>query len=74
MFDLPGMTGVSEVVNEEAVSGNAEPLMIYQDLKEKACLIFIFMFFKIANLFIWWNGQTIGTFLYTKFWCICWWR
>ena len=35
MFDLPGMTGVSEVVvNEEAVS-NAEPLMIYQDLKEK---------------------------------------
>ena len=36
MFDLPGMTGVSEVVvNEETVSGNAEPLMIYQDLKEK---------------------------------------
>tara|TARA_Y100000766_G_scaffold282526_1_gene296019 strand:+ start:648 stop:1901 length:1254 start_codon:yes stop_codon:yes gene_type:complete len=36
MFDLPGMTGVSEVVvNEEAVSGNAEPLMIYQDLKDK---------------------------------------
>ena len=36
MFDLPGMTGISEVVvNEEAVSGNAEPLMIYQDLKEK---------------------------------------
>ena len=36
MFNLPGMTGVSEVVvNEEAVSGNAEPLMIYQDLKEK---------------------------------------
>ncbi len=36
MFDLPGMTGVSEVVvNEEAVSGNAEPLIIYQDLKEK---------------------------------------
>ena len=25
------------------------------------------MFSKIANLFIWWNGQTIGTFLYTKF-------
>ena len=25
------------------------------------------MFFKIANLFIWWNGQTIGTFIYTKF-------
>ena len=36
MFDLPGMSGVSEVVvNEEAVSGNAEPLLIYQDLKEK---------------------------------------
>ena len=36
MFDLPGMTGVSEVVvNEEVVNGNAEPLMIYQDLKEK---------------------------------------
>ena len=36
MFDLPGMTGVSEVVvNEEVVSGNAEPLLIYQDLKEK---------------------------------------
>ena len=36
MFDLPGMNGVSEVVvNEEAVSGNAEPLLIYQDLKEK---------------------------------------
>ena len=36
MFELPGMTGVSEVVvNEESVNGNAEPLMIYQDLKEK---------------------------------------
>ena len=36
MFDLPGMNGVSEVVvNEEAVNGNAEPLHIYQDLKEK---------------------------------------
>ena len=36
MFDLPGMTGVSKVVvNEEAVNGNAEPLLIYQDLKEK---------------------------------------
>ena len=36
MFDLPGMNGVSEVVvNEEAVNGNAEPLLIYQDLKEK---------------------------------------
>ena len=28
MFDLPGMNGVSEVVNEEAVNGNAEPLHI----------------------------------------------
>ena len=36
MFDLPGMNGVSEVVvNEEAVNGNAEPLLIYQDVKEK---------------------------------------
>ncbi len=36
MFDLPGMNGVSEVVvNEESVAGNAEPLLIYQDLKEK---------------------------------------
>ncbi len=36
MFDLPGMNGVSEVVvNEEAVNGNAEPLLLYQDLKEK---------------------------------------
>ena len=36
MFDLPGMSGISEVVvNEEAVTGNAEPLLIYQDLKEK---------------------------------------
>ena len=40
MFDLPGMNGVSEVVvNEEAVNGNAEPLHIYQDLKEEASLI-----------------------------------
>ena len=36
MFDLPGISGVTEVVvNEEAVNGNAEPLMIYEDLKEK---------------------------------------
>ena len=36
MFDLPAMTGVSEVVvNEEAVLGNSEPLLIYEDLKEK---------------------------------------
>ena len=25
------------------------------------------MISKIANLFIWWNGQTIGTIIYTKF-------
>ena len=25
------------------------------------------MISKFANLFIWWNGQTIGTFMYTKF-------
>ena len=24
------------------------------------------MILKLANLFIWWNGQTIGTFIYTK--------
>ena len=36
MFDLPAMSGVSEVVvNEEAVLGNSEPLLIYEDLKEK---------------------------------------
>ena len=36
MFDLPAMSGVSEVVvNEESVLGNADPLLIYEDLKEK---------------------------------------
>ena len=25
------------------------------------------MISKISNLFIWWNGQTIGTKIYTKF-------
>jgi len=36
MFYLPAMSGVSEiVVNEEAVLGNADPLLIYEDLKEK---------------------------------------
>ncbi len=25
------------------------------------------MISKISNLFIWWNGQTIGTLIYTKF-------
>ncbi len=36
MFDLPGMSSVSEVVvNEESINGKAEPLLIYQDLKEE---------------------------------------
>ena len=36
MFELPAMSGVSEVVvNEETVLGNSEPLLIYEDLKEK---------------------------------------
>ena len=25
------------------------------------------MISKISNIFIWWSGQTIGTYLYTKF-------
>ncbi len=25
------------------------------------------MILKLSNLFIWWNGQTLGTFIYTKF-------
>ncbi|MFP4275141.1 MAG: ATP-dependent Clp protease ATP-binding subunit ClpX, partial [Paracoccaceae bacterium] len=38
MFELPGMEGVSEVVvNEEAVTSDAKPLMIYaEDKKESA--------------------------------------
>ncbi len=37
MFELPGMDNVVEVVvNEEAISGDAEPLMIYSDSKEQA--------------------------------------
>ncbi|MEO0485673.1 MAG: ATP-dependent Clp protease ATP-binding subunit ClpX [Pseudomonadota bacterium] len=37
MFDLPGLDSVSEVVvNEEAVSAEAAPLMIYADAKEPA--------------------------------------
>jgi len=37
MFELPGMDNVVEVVvNEEAISGDAEPLMIYADSKEQA--------------------------------------
>ncbi|SIO04445.1 ATP-dependent Clp protease ATP-binding subunit ClpX [Rhodovulum sp. ES.010] len=36
MFDLPGMEGVEEVVvNEEAVSVDAAPLMIYADQKKE---------------------------------------
>ena len=37
MFDLPGLDNVVEVVvNEEAIMGDAEPLMIYADSKEQA--------------------------------------
>ena len=37
MFDLPGMDNVDEVVvNEEAVTSDAAPLMIYADSDEKA--------------------------------------
>jgi len=36
MFDLPGLENVDEVVvNEEVVSGDAKPLMIYADRKEE---------------------------------------
>ena len=35
MFDLPGLSGVAEVVvNEETVIGQSAPLLIYEDLKE----------------------------------------
>ena len=35
MFDLPGMTGVEEIViNREVVEGRASPLMIYADRRE----------------------------------------
>ena len=37
MFELPGLDGVVEVVvNEEAITGDGEPLMIYADSKEQA--------------------------------------
>jgi len=37
MFELPGLDNVVEVVvNEEAISGDGEPLMIYADSKEQA--------------------------------------
>ncbi|WP_172296724.1 ATP-dependent Clp protease ATP-binding subunit ClpX [Pseudoruegeria sp. HB172150] len=36
MFDLPGMDGVEEVVvNEEAVSSDSQPLMIYSEQQKK---------------------------------------
>ncbi|MDE0590064.1 ATP-dependent Clp protease ATP-binding subunit ClpX [Halocynthiibacter sp. C4] len=36
MFDLPGLTEVKEVVvNEEAVKGEAAPLLVYEDAKEE---------------------------------------
>ncbi|HAR50915.1 MAG TPA: ATP-dependent Clp protease ATP-binding subunit ClpX, partial [Roseovarius nubinhibens] len=36
MFELPGLEGVEEVVvNEEAVSSEAAPLMIYADAKKE---------------------------------------
>ena len=35
MFDLPGLSGVAEVVvNEETITGQSSPLLIYQDRKE----------------------------------------
>ena len=35
MFDLPGLSGVAEVVvNEETITGQSAPLLIYQDRKE----------------------------------------
>ena len=37
MFDLPGMDDVDEVVvNEEAATSDAAPLMIYSESDEKA--------------------------------------
>ena len=36
MFELPGLDGVAEVVvNEETVTGNVDPLLIYEDLKDE---------------------------------------
>jgi ATP-dependent Clp protease ATP-binding subunit ClpX len=40
MFELPGMENVTEVVvNEEAVSGNVKPLLIYADTKKGAAAV-----------------------------------
>ncbi len=37
MFDLPGLENVEEVVvNEEAVTSDAQPLLIYADAKDSA--------------------------------------
>ena len=36
MFELPGMTGVDEVVvNEEAVNNGAKPLLVLAESKKK---------------------------------------
>lgn len=36
MFELPGMSDISEiVVNEEAVNNGAKPLIVHADIKEK---------------------------------------
>ena len=62
------MTGVSEVVvNEEAVSGNAESLKIYQDLKEKPAYFFYCYDFKICKFIYMVERSTIGTSIYTYF-------
>ena len=40
MFELPGMENVSEVVvNEEAVTANGKPLIIYADAKKGAAIV-----------------------------------
>ena len=37
MYDLPGMTGVEEVViSREVVEGDAKPLLIYSDQQKVA--------------------------------------
>ena len=36
MFDLPGLENVEEVVvNEDAVSGDGEPLIVYAEVPEE---------------------------------------
>lgn len=40
MFDLPGLDNVDEVVvNEEVVSGDAQPLLIYAERKEEPATV-----------------------------------